>query len=49
MHFFQFFTRQSTYSTLQADKSFKPLAIILSEISHLQNNTHLQNGVVQIF
>ena len=26
-----------THCTLQADKSFKPLPIILSEILHLQN------------
>ena len=31
------FTRESSHCTLQADKSFEPLPIILSEISHLQN------------
>ena len=35
--FFLIFTRESSYCTLQADKSFEPLPRILSEISHLQN------------
>ena len=30
-------TRYSSHCTLQADKSFEPLPLILSEISHLQN------------
>ena len=37
MNFFLIFTRESSHCTLQADKSFEPLPIILSEISHLQN------------
>ena len=37
MIFFLIFTRESSHCTLQADKSFEPLSIILSEISHLQN------------
>ena len=37
MIFFKIFTRESSHCTLQADKSFEPLPIILSEISHLQN------------
>ena len=37
MNFFKIFTRESSHCTLQADKSFEPLSIILSEISHLQN------------
>ena len=36
-NFFFIFTRESSHCTLQADKSFEPLPIILSEISHLQN------------
>ena len=36
-HMIFFFTRESSHCTLQADKSFEPLPIILSEISHLQN------------
>ena len=36
MIFFLIFTIESSHSTLQADKSFEPLPIILSEISHLQ-------------
>ena len=36
-NFFLNFTRESSYCTLQTDKSFEPLPIILSEISHLQN------------
>ena len=36
MNFFYIFTRESSHCTLQADKSFEPLPIILSEISHLQ-------------
>ena len=35
--FLFFFTRESSHCTLQADKSFEPLPIILSEKSHLQN------------
>ena len=35
--FVKIFTRESSHCTLQADKSFEPLPIILSEISHLQN------------
>ena len=35
--FFLISTRESSHCTLQADKSFEPLPIILSEISHLQN------------
>ena len=31
---FLIFTRESSYCTLQADKSFEPLPIILSEYSH---------------
>ena len=31
------FTIESSHCTLQADKSFEPLPIILSEILHLQN------------
>ena len=34
--FFLIFTIESSHCTLQADKSFEPLPIILSEISHLQ-------------
>ena len=37
MNFFLIFTRESSHCTLQADKSFEPVPIILSEISHLQN------------
>ena len=37
MNFFYIFTIESSHCTLQADKSFEPLPIILSEISHLQN------------
>ena len=37
MNCFKIFTRESSHRTLQADKSFEPLPIILSEISHLQN------------
>ena len=37
MNFFLIFTRESSHYTLQADKSFEPLPIILSELSHLQN------------
>ena len=37
MNFFLIFTRDFSHCTLQADKSFEPLPIILSEISHLQN------------
>ena len=37
MNFFLIFTRESSHCTLQADKSFEPLSIKLSEISHLQN------------
>ena len=37
MSFFLIFTREFSHCTLQADKSFEPLPIILSEISHLQN------------
>ena len=33
MNYFYIFTRLFTHCTLQADKSFKPLAIIISEIS----------------
>ena len=35
--FFLIFSRESSHCTLQADKSFEPLPIILSEILHLQN------------
>ena len=37
MIFFLIFTKESSRCTVQAVKSFKPLPIILSEISHLQN------------
>ena len=37
MIFFLIFTRESSHCTLQADKSFEPLPILLSEILHLQN------------
>ena len=44
MHLFQIFTRESSHCTLQANKSFEPLPIILSEISHLQNLQKIQNS-----
>ena len=37
MFFCLIFTRESSHCTLQADKSFEPLPIILFELSHLQN------------
>ena len=37
MIFFLIFNRESSHCTLQADKSFEPLPIIRSEITHLQN------------
>ena len=43
MNFFLIFTRESSHCTLQADKSFEPLPIILSEIIHLQN-CNVQNS-----
>ena len=36
MIFILIFTIESSHCTLQADKSFEPLPIILSQISHLQ-------------
>ena len=35
------FTRKSSYCTLQADKSFEPLPIILSEVSHYFPRYHI--------
>ena len=37
MIFFYIFAREFSHCTLQADKSFEPLPIILPEITHLQN------------